>query len=134
MLTGKSLTSAAEILQLAGAHHITVPPTLLKALAAERYDPATFVNTSLYDVLADISIPKKEDFENLLDDEAAFNTTLEAEDDGKLKQVPHTPACHEVSRTNKLHLGYRDIHPDARRTVGACGEGFEGAYWWVGCD
>lgn len=45
-----SLTSVSEILQLAGAHHITVPPTLLKALAAEQYNATSFINTSLYDV------------------------------------------------------------------------------------
>lgn len=84
---GKSLTSAAEILQLAGVHHITVPPTLLKALAAEQFSPATFVNTSLFDVLVDITIPDPKDFTGLLDDETAFNTLLEAEDDGKQKQV-----------------------------------------------
>lgn len=84
----KSLTSVAEILQLAGAQHITVPPTLLKALEAEPYNAATFVNTSLFDVLVDVSIPSPSDFTSLLDeDDTAFNTLLEAEDDGKLQQV-----------------------------------------------
>lgn len=77
----------AEILQLAGAQHITVPPTLLKALAAEPYNSATFVNTSLFDVLVDVSIPSPSDFTGLLEDETAFNALLEAEDDGKLQQV-----------------------------------------------
>lgn len=78
----------AEILQLAGSQHITVPPTLLRALAAEPYNAATFVNTSLFDVLVDVSIPNPDDFTGLLDeDETAFNAQLEAEDDGKLQQV-----------------------------------------------
>lgn len=81
------MTSVAEILQLAGAQHITVPPTLLKALAAELYNPANFVNTSLFDVLVDLSVPNKQDFTSILDDETAFNASVEAEDDGKLKQV-----------------------------------------------
>lgn len=83
-----SLTSAAEILQLAGAQYITVPPTLLKALAAEPYNPANFVNTSLFDVLFDVSIPSPDDFPGLLDeDDSVFNAMLEAEDDGKMQQV-----------------------------------------------
>lgn len=78
----------AEILQLAGAQHITIPPTLLKSLAAEPYNPATFVNTSLFDVLVDLSIPSPGDFTGLLDDDdTVFNALLEAEDDGKLQQV-----------------------------------------------
>lgn len=84
-----SLTSVAEILQLAGAQYIAVPPTLLKALAAEPYNPATFVNTSLFDVLFDVTIPSPDDFSGLLDDDddSAFNALVEAEDDGKLQQV-----------------------------------------------
>lgn len=78
----------AEILQLAGAQHITIPPILLKSLAAELYNPATFVNTSLFDVLVDLSIPSPGDFTGLLDEDGAmFNALLEAEDDGKLQQV-----------------------------------------------
>lgn len=81
------MTSVSEILQLAGAHHITVPPTLLKALAAESYNAATFVNTSLFDVVGDIQVPDAGDLRSAVEDEVAFNKLVEAEDDGKLKQV-----------------------------------------------
>ncbi|KAH8153020.1 uncharacterized protein LAJ45_02607 [Morchella importuna] len=82
-----SLTSVSEILQLAGAHHITVPPTLLKALAAEPYNAGSFINTSLYDVLTDVSVPDVKDYANVLDDEEKFTKLVEADDDGKLKQA-----------------------------------------------
>lgn len=78
----------AEILQLAGAQYITVPPTLLKALAAEPYNAANFVNTSLFDVLFDVSIPSPDDFPGLLDEDGSvFNAMVEDEDDGKMQQV-----------------------------------------------
>lgn len=82
-----SLTSVSEILQLAGAHHITVPPTLLKALAAEPYNAASFINTSLYDVLTDVLVPDVKDYANVLNDEEKFTKLVEVDDDGKLKQV-----------------------------------------------
>lgn len=88
-----SLTSVSEILQLAGAHHITVPPTLLKALAAEPYNAGSFINTSLYDVLTDVSVPDVKDYANVLDDEEKFTKLVEADDDGKLKQVCESIDC-----------------------------------------
>lgn len=115
----------AEILQLAGAQHITIPPILLKALAAEPYNSATFVNTSLFDVLVDVLIPSPSDFTGLLDeDETAFNTLLEAEDDGKVQQVFLLRQLDLRGFTELMRCefkGNRHIHRDAPGADGTRG-------------
>lgn len=85
-----SLTSVEEVMQLAGAHHITVPPNLLTELAITPGEGWKGKDT-IGRALKEASVPSEKAYETIVGDEAAwrlaFTRSAEGRNEGKIIQA-----------------------------------------------
>jgi transaldolase len=82
-----SLTSIQEVMMLAGAHHITISPPLLKKLAETPANPWEGNTGSVFAKDAGHEVAYREDdFRGIVDDEGAWRLAFTRSGQGKMEE------------------------------------------------